>query len=486
MGSGSGLRVCAGCRVTRLSRYNPDVLCAACTRAARLPADGSTAGTAGWVPGWMWDSPLLREALVRTDLGAVMAIIRVAAGLTQLQLAQIVGCSQTTIWRLEAGERQSLYDIRELLRFADAVGMPRRALLPLILGRSDTGGAALTAAVTGAGHPYLEMPGEHGAGAAVAVQATVTSARYLRACADRLYAHDQSGGGASVRGQALELWRHARSLLDDADYADQTGLELASAAGDLAVRAGWACYDSGEQDHARMLYYDALQLAGHSGDELVAIHATVSLSLQLADLARANGRPGLARQAIWAAEHAAGQARRLSSPRLHALIAAREAVARAASGDGGGFHVAILRAWREMDREIREDDPAWLGFVRPAEIAVQEAKGRIFLGEQGADAMYGDSLRDAELSLRNRANYQAQLAAVLAGDGDVAQAVSEASAVLAVLDGVVSSPRTLTQLRPVRAAAEQAGMTEFCGRFDAVTATPAGTGPGPLALAASR
>jgi len=482
--------VCAGCRVTRLSRYNPDVLCGACTRAARVSADGSTAGTASWLPGWMWDSPLLREALARMDLGAVMAVIRVAAGLTQLQLAQIVGCSQTTIWRLEAGERQSLYDIRELLRFADAVGMPRRALLPLILGRSDADRAALAAAEAGSAHPCPEMPGGHGAATVIAVHATMTSARYLRACADRLYAHDQSGGGASVRSQALELWRHARSVLDEADYADQTGLELASAAGDLAVRAGWACYDSDEQDHARMLYHDGLQLAGHSGDELVAIHATVSLSLQLADLARANGRPGLARQAIWAAEHAAEQARRLSSARLHALIAAREAVARAASGDGGGFHVAITRAWREMDRETREDDPAWLGFVRPAEIAVQEAKGRAFLGEQGADALYRDSLLDAGLSPRNRASYQAQLAAVLARNGDVAQAVSEADAVLAVLGGAVFSPRTLRQLQPVRVAAENAGMTEFCAGFDAVTEALTGfgpePGPGPLVLAASR
>jgi transcriptional regulator with XRE-family HTH domain len=72
------------------------------------------------------------------DLGAVMAISRVAAGLSQLQLAQIVGCSQSTIWRIEAGKRQSLYDIRELLRFADAIGIPRRALLPLILGEQDS------------------------------------------------------------------------------------------------------------------------------------------------------------------------------------------------------------------------------------------------------------------------------------------------------------------------------------------------------------
>lgn len=117
--------------MTRLSRYNPGLLCGACVRSAASGADHHGLDER------VWDSPLLCTALARMDLGAVMAIIRAAAGLSRLQLAHMLGCSQATIWRIEAGERQSLYDIRELLRFADAVGMPRQALLPLILGEED-------------------------------------------------------------------------------------------------------------------------------------------------------------------------------------------------------------------------------------------------------------------------------------------------------------------------------------------------------------
>jgi transcriptional regulator with XRE-family HTH domain len=135
-GGESGQRICAGCRVTRLSRYNPDVLCGSCMRSARTPPQGGGADRSGdgQVPGWVWESPLLSAAVTRMDLGAVMVICRIAAGLSQLQFAHILGCSQATIWRIETGKRQSLYDIRELLRFADAIGMPRRVLLPLILG----------------------------------------------------------------------------------------------------------------------------------------------------------------------------------------------------------------------------------------------------------------------------------------------------------------------------------------------------------------
>jgi transcriptional regulator with XRE-family HTH domain len=126
-------RVCASCRTMVLSRYNPDVLCAACIKAARTPQQDAGASTDDHH--WIWESPLLCDALVRADLGAVMALFRAAAGLSQQQLAQILGCSQTAVWRIEAGERRSLHDIRELLRFADTIGMPRTALLPLILGR---------------------------------------------------------------------------------------------------------------------------------------------------------------------------------------------------------------------------------------------------------------------------------------------------------------------------------------------------------------
>jgi hypothetical protein len=184
----------------------------------------------------------------------------------------------------------------------------------------------------------------------------------------------------------------------------------------------------------------------------------------------------MARQAVWLAERASHLARRDPSPRLHALIAAREAIARARLGDGEGFRNAIARSRRELDRSLGDGDPAWLGFVRPAEITVHEAKGLAYLGN-GDDAIerFRDSLDDEHLSRRNLAIYRAQLAATLARSGDLTGAVSEAMMVLPVLEERVSSPRTLTTLRPARVAAAQVGAEEFCARFDALTrAVPAG------------
>ena len=68
------------------------------------------------------------------DFPAVLVIYRSAARLSRRGLAERTGLSESTIWRFEAGERQGIYDIRQLLQFADSVAMPRPALLPVILG----------------------------------------------------------------------------------------------------------------------------------------------------------------------------------------------------------------------------------------------------------------------------------------------------------------------------------------------------------------
>lgn len=452
-GPASPQRLCSACWVTVLSRYNPDMLCGPCVRTARsLPGAAVSADSdSHQIPVWVWDSPMLRDALARLDLGAVLAIFRAAAGLSQQELGDLLGCSQSNIWRIEAGKRQSMYDIRELLRFADTVAMPRQALLPLIMGtpgiREDQIGIAAEIADTEAAGP-----------------ATEAGVRYLRACARQLHAQEQAAGGASVRHQAIALWRGAVRLTDEAEYGDALGHDLMRVTGELAIRAAWACHDSDDQARARALFNDGLQRARQAGDDMLAVHAILSLSLLHAEMAA----PGLARQAVWLTAQAAGLARREPSSRLHAMIAAREALALAALGDRGGFKAAITRAWRELDHDQGNDDPAWLTFVGPAEIAVQEAKGCSLLRDSNHQAILQNSLCDTALTPRNVAIYRAQHAADLATSGDLDQAASEAIIVLDALDGPVASPRTLARLRPVRAAAERAGLADFCARFDAV------------------
>jgi hypothetical protein len=261
-------------------------------------------------------------------------------------------------------------------------------------------------------------------------------------------------------------------MLDEGVYNEQVGRELIGAVGDLAVRAGWASYDSGDQTGlARQMYVEALLLAEQAEDDALAVHALASMSLQSVQRAR-DGRPGLAREAVRLSVRAAELARGAPAPRLHALIAAREAIAHAALGDGHGFRTAITRAWRELERGPAPEDPLWLRFVVPAEISVHEAKGLTYLGDpRAAVEAYRTSMEDPDLSHRNRACYHSQLAAALARCGDVTGALGEGLAVLPILEGRVASLRTLRELQPVRSAAEQAGAEEFCARFDAAAQT---------------
>ena len=93
-------------------------------------------------PLWLFDSPLLRMALAQVNLPAIPAIVRAACGLSQRDLAAMVGWSGSVLSYYERGQRDGMFDIRTVLQFADAVGMPRAALLPLVFADPDADPAA--------------------------------------------------------------------------------------------------------------------------------------------------------------------------------------------------------------------------------------------------------------------------------------------------------------------------------------------------------
>ena len=128
-------RTCGACRRTRLSGYNPGTICGPCQRSLFDQQNPTGPGYRDDVAAWVWDSGPMREALARLDFPAVLVIYRSAAGLSRRELAERAGVSQSVIWYWGAGRRQGIYDIRQLLQFADAVSMPRPALLPVILGQ---------------------------------------------------------------------------------------------------------------------------------------------------------------------------------------------------------------------------------------------------------------------------------------------------------------------------------------------------------------
>ncbi len=464
-----GDRICLACRVTALSRYNPDPLCSACQRACRDPA--------GTAPSWLWDCDPMRAALARVDIPAVVAIFRAAAGLSQLELGNLVeGWSQSLVSLTERGLRDTLYDIRKLLAFADTVGMPRAALWPLILGqpdavlseeddigpwRVDTGGMdrRVFTALTGGLVFSAMLP--------VPDRVDRAHVRYLQAALNRLRDQDDVAGGGAVLPQALRHFAHARRMLDRSDHTAAIGRELLVVTADLGIKSAWSAYDANDQRLARRLYEEAALLADSSGDSAQRAYLYANMVQQSTCLARYTGRRDYAREALRFADRATDAARHEPSPALHALISLRQALAHAQLGDDVAFRAAITTARRELDRGPHDADSMRTRFVSHSEITGYEAMAKAQLGAPAqAVRLYHSVLDDTARSPRDQAYYRAVLAGTLVQTGDLEQAISHGLAVLPDLGITLTSVRVLRELRPVRDAAGAADAAEFCDRFD--------------------
>jgi hypothetical protein len=83
-----------------------------------------------------------------------------------------------------------------------------------------------------------------------------------------------------------------------------------------------------------------------------------------------------------------------------------------------------------------------------------------------AEILYRQLL-DQDLAPRPRAFVAAHLAGTQLAQNAQRDAIATGATVLALIEDGVTSARTLTELRPVRAAAAESGDEEFCARFDA-------------------
>lgn len=460
---------CPACRTGMPARPGGP-LCPACVKAAReMPPQ----------PTWLFDSPLLRQALARVNLPAVPAIVRAACGVSQRDIAAMAGWSQATLSYYERGVRDGMYDIRTALQFCDAVGMPREALLPLVLADADVGLAARIG-----DRPGID-PGGHdlgGLAAAAGLPVTlpvvsaprrVTSShlRYWQACADTLYARYRCVGGTVLLPLAVQQWRRARLAAQHA--AGDCGSQLLVAAGELALCTGWIATDSGELPLAKRLLAEARKLATGSGDAVLGVHALTSQSMLCAEVARTGPSREPARRALRLAFQAQEEGRYIPSPKLHALIALRHASAASLLGDRAAFQAAITQAGRELGRGPQDENPPeWLRFVGHAEITGAEARGWLDLGDPGRSALLHRQVLACELSPCDRASYGAGLAEALLRQGARQDAITVAMDILPALEDGVTSIRCLSQLGLIRqATAATPGAEEFCARFDAIERT---------------
>lgn len=382
------------------------------------------------------------------------------------------------------GERQTLFDIRELAWVADALGMPRVALLGTSPagtiegsdgeGVEDVDRRQFGLTVFGTAMFATTASQAIASGATAPVTVGRDHVDYLTGAADQLWAHDAQFGSGGLVEPALTQCALARQLLDHGTYDPDTGIELATITGNLVDCAGWLAFDSGQQKTARDCFTEALILAERSGDQYL-------WSNVMDDLRHQAWLVGNMREALQLSLRVSDTIRHVPSARLQALHAARLAVAYAAVGDRHQAEAAIAHAWREVDRGLdSHDDPIWLHFVTPSEIQSITARAHTFLGEHDkAVTIYQESV-NARNKPRDEASYQAYLASSLAGLGDTTAAIDSGLSALSLLEGPVTSPRLLHELEPVKIAAmttksDAAG--HFLQHYDTALSRSSGNSP---------
>ena len=462
-------RICLACRVTVLSRYNPDSVCSVCAREFRNATQIA--------PAWLWDSAPMRAALARVDLAAFAVIFRETAELSQAELGNLVdGWSQSMVSLIERGLRDTLYDIRKLLAFTDGIGMPRAALAPLILGDPDAtleGDSQVAPqgvdAVNMGRRDFGALAGGLVAAAILPVPQRVDRAhvRYLQAALTRLRTQSDTVGGGAVLPQALQHFTRARRMLDESDYTDAVGRELLVVTADLGIKSAWSAFDADNQELARRLHEETALLTDSSGAAEQYVHLYVNMLHQGTWLTHHTGRLGFAREALRFADRAAGAVRHEPSPTLRAFVSLRQSLAYAQLGDEVAFRSAITTARRQLDRGPHDTDPTWTKFLNHSAITCGEAAGNRHLGASArAVRLYQSALDDSARSPRDQAITRSKLAETLVHAGDIDQAIEHGLTILPGLGTTLTSGRVLRNLRPVREAANPTTAAEFCDRFD--------------------
>lgn len=431
-------------------------------------------------PGSPWETTEFRRLLAEHRPGAAFALIRHAHKLSQSDFGVLLHWDRSHTGRVEREEVGTLFDVRELIRVADLLGVPRRALLPVLLGSAEIGrldgidGEEGDADVdrrqfglTLFGAAVVSVSGVPAAASASAAGASPTiganHVQYVNQVADQFWAHDSEFGSGGLVDAALKQSAMARQLLDHGTYDAATGRDLARATGSLVDCTGWLAFDSGDQQTARQCFTEALILAERSGDMFL-------WSNVMDDLRHQAWRVGSMREGLQLSLRISDAIRPIRSGRLHALHAAREAVAYAAVGDTRESEQAINRALREVDRGLEDpEDPIWLNFVTPAEIQSITAQARTFLGQHERAVEFYRSSVGATTQPRDEASYRAYYASSLARLGDHSAAITEGLSALTLLEGPVKSRRLVAELKPARSIADRIGSdaaADFANRFD--------------------
>lgn len=294
-------------------------------------------------------APEVRAAARGRDYGRVIELVRKSARLTQRQLGQACGLSQSAVSRLEQ-HGTGAYRTNVLARVAAHLEIPS-ALVGLadqqqqdalrdgsehVERREFLGGAV--AAATPLLAPLTAADSDGGQTAALRLNTTA-----LRRLDGSTPSRDLT---ESVQAHLRLIQSVTRAARSDAHRA-----RLAAVGSETASFAGWLAWDMGDHGSARTWYGASIRAARSAGDPLLAAY-------QAGSLAQFEAHAGNAAQAL----SLAGRARKVLGPERPAVadawLSSVEALAHAAGGDERAADRALARS-RAAAEALPAEVPPW-------------------------------------------------------------------------------------------------------------------------------
>lgn len=389
-------------------------------------------------------SPQGRAAIAAGAAGTVIRLLRQALGWTQQDLADRSGYSQATISRLERGVSRAARDTAVLIDLANALGAPpavlgvaslpdQQPILDNVDRREFVGGAA-GLAVAALLPQAVATPGRIDA-------ADVTQCWSALRRLEELDAHQ---GGTAVCHLAGGVARRLQDALRQGSYLPSVGRDLQKVTAAAMDQAGWLACDAGWQDVARRWWLETCHFADVNEVPDVRVSALVTMALQASNAG--DGRETV--ELVQAARKTMSRNQR--NPLMLSLLAAREATGHAQVGDCGAAVSAVGQARQWLDHGRRGDEPFWLDFWGPADLAWHETRVALVTRQGKAveiAARTALASADAASFPRNRTLYAAGLGSVLAQRGQLDEAISVTSEAIQAVHVVRGSGLTIASLR---------------------------------------
>ncbi|WP_369228920.1 multiprotein-bridging factor 1 family protein [Streptomyces sp. R21] len=346
----------------------------------------------------LWTSPRVRRLMAAGDAGSLVRLGREARGWRQEDLGDRVGCSASTISRLE--HRAAPGDVQMLRQIADSVGMPR-LVLGAVLGLLPARTTTVTAQVREEDDPMRRR--ELLAWASTAAAASVLGSPLPAAAAPLSGLDDLLVFGPPTL--AVEPTAEAAALAVQASRADVLACRYDALARALPQRLALAQASRGEpgQRASAELFAVAARLCIKLGDDrLTAITADRAVTAAAATGAplvlaeahrmvssahRRHGQYGRATAiAVRAADQLAGTRTPDTAGRLSARgnLLATATYSAAKAGDRDTAH-ALLAEARGCAVQLGRDTPAAAGgYFGADQVSLHEVSVHHLLGDAGA------------------------------------------------------------------------------------------------------